>query len=392
MNTTTQASLQTTGIEPLVEASPARLLSLDVFRGFTVLTMVLVNHPGDWGHIYEPLEHAKWNGCTIADLVFPFFLFIVGVSAVYALDRSRQDPALRPAALRGVWRRAALLVGIGVLVALLPYFDFGAVRLPGVLQRIGLVFGVCGTLFLYTSRRQQLWLVAVLLIGYNILMQLVPVPGHGPANLEPETNLGAWFDRLVFTESHLWQYSRTWDPEGLLGTLPAVGTGLLGVLAGQWLRRKDVEPAAKVAWLFVDAVLLTALGLLWNLWFPINKALWTSSFVLFVGGLALALLATLYWLCDVQGWRRGLAWAQVAGVNALLVFVGTTLVARTLNMWTVTGPAGTPVGMQEWLYGRFFVPYFASPYVASLAGAVVCVAIWYGVLWVLYRRRIVVKL
>ncbi|MCR5889076.1 heparan-alpha-glucosaminide N-acetyltransferase domain-containing protein [Hymenobacter sp. J193] len=392
MNTTTQVALQTTGIEPLVEASPARLLSLDVFRGLTVLTMVLVNHPGDWGHIYEPLEHAKWNGCTIADLVFPFFLFIVGVSAVYALDRSRQDPALRPAALRGVWRRALLLVGVGILVALLPYFDFGAVRLPGVLQRIGLVFGVCGTLFLYTSRRQQLWLVAVLLIGYNILMQLVPVPGYGPANLEPETNLGAWLDRLIFTEKHLWQYSRTWDPEGLLGTLPAVGTGLLGVLAGQWLRRKEVEPAAKVAWLFVDAVLLTALGLLWNLWFPINKALWTSSFVLFVGGLALALLATLYWLCDLQGWRRGLAWAQVAGVNALLVFVGSTLVARTLNMWTVTGPTGTPVGMQEWLYGRFFVPYFASPYVASLAGAVVCVAIWYGVLWVLYRRRIVVKL
>ncbi|TYZ14312.1 DUF1624 domain-containing protein [Hymenobacter lutimineralis] len=392
MNGTTQAAFQTTGTEPLVEASSARLLSLDVFRGLTVLTMLLVNHPGDWGHIYEPLEHAKWNGCTVADLVFPFFLFIVGVSAVYALDRSRQEPERRRAAVVGVWRRAGLLIAVGILVTLLPYFEFSTVRLPGVLQRIGLVFGICGTLFLYTSRRQQLWLVAALLIGYNVLMQLVPVPGHGPANLEPETNLGAWLDRLVFTENHLWQYSRTWDPEGLLGTLPAVGTGLLGVLAGQWLRRKDVEPAAKVAWLFVDAVLLTALGLLWNLWFPINKALWTSSFVLFVGGLALALLATLYWLCDVQGWRRGLAWAQVAGVNALLVFVGSTLVARTFNIWTVAGPGGSPVSMKDWLYGQFFVPYFSSPYVASLAGAVVCALIWYGVLWLLYQRRIVVKL
>ncbi|AIZ65239.1 N-acetylglucosamine related transporter, NagX [Hymenobacter sp. DG25B] len=378
---------------PLAEASqPGRLISLDVFRGITVLVMLLVNHPGDWGHIYAPLAHAEWHGCTLADLVFPFFLFIVGVSAVYALDNSRHEAARRRTAMRRVLRRAALITALGILVALLPYFEFATVRLPGVLQRIGVVFGVCGVLFLYTTRRQQIGLVLGLLIGYSLLLQVVPVPGFGPANLEPATNLGAWLDRLIFTENHLWKLSRTWDPEGLLGTLPAVATGLLGVLTGEWLRRPRLEPAVKVVWLLIDAGLLIVLGLIWSHWFPLNKSLWTSSYVLYTGGLAIAVLATLYWLCDVQGWRRFALPAQVVGVNALLVFVGSTLVARTLNLWQVADPAGMSVSMKDWLYAQFFAPYFASPYNASLAGAVTCLLIWYAVLWVLYRRHIIVKL
>ncbi|ALD20390.1 acyltransferase family protein [Hymenobacter sp. DG25A] len=393
MQSTTQAALATTGVQPLAEASqPGRLISLDVFRGITVLVMLLVNHPGDWGHIYAPLAHAEWNGCTLADLVFPFFLFIVGVSAVYALDSSRHEAARRRTAMRRVLRRAALIMALGILVALLPYFEFATVRLPGVLQRIGVVFGICGFLFLYTTRRQQIALVIGLLIGYALLLQVVPVPGFGPANLEPATNLGAWLDRLIFTENHLWKLSRTWDPEGLLGTLPAVATGLLGVLTGEWLRRPRLEPAVKVVWLLIDAGLLIVLGLIWSHWFPLNKSLWTSSYVLYTGGLAVAVLATLYWLCDVQGWRRFALPAQVVGVNALLVFVGSTLVARTLNLWQVAGPAGRAISMKDWLYAQFFAPYFASPYAASLAGAVVCLLIWYAVLWVLYRRHIIVKL
>ncbi|WP_317239120.1 hypothetical protein [Hymenobacter sp. 5516J-16] len=226
------------------------------------------------------------------------------MSIVYALDGARRQPATHGRTLVRIFKRSAILFGLGLFSALFPKFDFDTVRIPGVLARIAVVFLVCGILFLKTSRRQQIGLLAFVLIFYNVLLQLVPVPGYGPANLEAGTNLGAWLDRTVLGEAHLWKQSRTWDPEGLLSTLPAIGTGLLGMLAGQWLRRREVEPATKVAWLFVAGGACTVLGLIWNGWFPINKSLWTSSYVLYAGGLALAVLAGLYWLTDVQGYRR----------------------------------------------------------------------------------------
>ncbi|WP_251046993.1 acyltransferase family protein [Hymenobacter sp. ISL-91] len=393
---TTQAALETTDAQPLAEpkesvsqaSQPARLISLDVFRGLTVAAMILVNNPGDWGHIYAPLEHAKWHGCTPTDLIFPFFLFIVGVSISYALGAARQQPATHGAAMLRVLRRAALLFGLGLLMALYPKFEFGTVRIPGVLARISWVFLACGILFLKTSRRQQIGLLVLLLVGYNVLLQLVPVPGFGPANLEPETNLGAWLDRVVFTEAHLWKQSRTWDPEGLLGTLPAIATGLLGILTGQYLRRRELEPAVRVAQLFVAAAGLIVAGLIWNEWFPINKSLWTSSYVLYTGGLATAALALLYWLCDAQG-RRGwwTRFGQVYGVNAITVFFLSGIVAKTLGAIKVTA---ANVSLKSWLYNTFFTPYF-SPVNASLAGALVCVLIWFGVLWLMYRKGVIIK-
>ncbi|QNH63380.1 acyltransferase family protein [Hymenobacter sediminicola] len=384
---TTQSAVETTGAVPLAEASqPGRLISLDVFRGLTVAAMILVNNPGDWAHIYAPLEHAQWHGCTPTDLIFPFFLFIVGVSIVYALDGARQQPEAHGRAILRILKRAAILFGLGLLGALYPKFEFETLRIPGVLARISWVFLVCGIVFLKTTWRQQLGLLAFLLVLYNVLLQVVPVPGFGAANLEASTNLGAWLDRLVFTENHLWKSSRTWDPEGLLGTLPAVGTGLLGLLTGQWLRRKDVEPATKVVWLFVDAGLLIVLGLIWNGWFPINKSLWTSSYVLYTGGLSVAALATLYWLCDVQNWRG--FWtkpALVYGVNAITVFFLSAIVSKTLNLIKVGD-----VTLRAWLYNTFFTPYF-SPINASLAGALVCVLIWLGVLWVMYKKGVIIK-
>lgn len=392
MQTTTQAAVETTGAVPLAEASqPARLISLDVFRGLTVAAMILVNNPGDWGHIYAPLEHAHWHGCTPTDLIFPFFLFIVGVSIVYALDGARRQPETHGRTMLRVLKRAGILFGLGLVMALFPKFEFETVRIPGVLARISWVFLVCGLLFLKTTRRQQLGLLAFVLVLYNVLLQVVPVPGFGPANLEAGTNLGAWLDRLVFTENHLWKSSRTWDPEGLLGTLPAIGTGLLGMLTAQWLRRKDVEPATRVAWLFVAGGAAVLLGLIWNGWFPINKSLWTSSYVLYTGGLAMMSLAALYWLCDVQGYRG--FWtkpALVYGVNAITVFFLSGIVAKTLNFIKIAGPDGQPIAMKTWLYNTFFTPYF-SPLNASLAGALVCVLIWLGVLWVMYRKGVIIK-
>jgi predicted acyltransferase len=386
MQTTTQAAVETTGTVPLAEASqPARLISLDVFRGVTVAAMILVNNPGDWGHIYAPLEHAAWHGCTPTDLIFPFFLFIVGVSIVYALDGARRQPEAHGRTMVRILKRSAILFGLGLLSALYPKFEFETLRIPGVLARISWVFLVCGVLFLKTTRQQQIGLLALVLVVYNVLLQVVPVPGFGPANLEPSTNLGAWLDRLVFTENHLWSQSRTWDPEGLLGTLPAVGTGLLGMLTGQWLRRKDVEPATRVAWLFVAGGAAVLLGLIWNGWFPINKALWTSSYVLYAGGLAMMALAALYWLTDVQGYRRFTTPALVYGVNAITVFFLSAIVSKTLNLIKVGD-----VTLRAWLYNTFFTPYF-SAINASLAGAIVCVLIWLGILWVMYRKQIIIK-
>ena len=392
MNSTTQAALDTSGAVPLAEASqPGRLISLDVFRGLTVMAMILVNNPGDLGHIYPLLEHAERNGCTPTDLIFPFFLFIVGVSLVYALDGVKRRGGPQGAVLGRVGRRAAVLFGLGLLLSLYPKFDFSVVRIMGVLQRIALVFFGCSVIFLNTSRRTQVYLVASLLIGYAVLLQLVPVPGFGPANLEPATNLGAWLDRLVLTEPHLWTQSRTWDPEGLLGTLPALATGLLGALTAQWLRRPDREPAAKVAWLFIAGGGLALLGLVWHPWFPINKALWSSAYVLYTGGLAMAGLAALYWICDVQGYRAWTRPALVYGVNAILVFCLSALLSRTFGLFKLALPGGKTGGLKEWLYGWGIAPHFADPRTASLVGAVTLIVIWHFILSWMYRKGVVLK-
>jgi predicted acyltransferase len=378
-------------MRPATSAVPARLVSLDVFRGLTVMLMTLVNNPGDWGHIYPPLEHAAWHGCTPTDLVFPFFLFIVGVSLAYALAGARHSGVPLAPVVAKVARRAAILFGLGVLTSLYPHFDFATVRIMGVLQRIALVYLGCSIIYLHTGWRTQCNLLIAFLLGYAALMQLVPVPGVGPANLEPTTNLGAWLDRTLLTEPHLWRTSRTWDPEGLLGTLPALGTGLLGLLAGQWLRWPGPSRLAKPTGLALAGGLAVVLGLVWNNWFPINKALWTSSFVLFTGGLALSGLALLYWLCDERGYQRWTGPVLAFGVNAIAVFFFSAILSRTFGLVQLPGPAGQPVGLTEWLYAWGIAPFFSDPRNASLAGAVVCLLIWLGVLSILRRQNWVWK-
>ncbi len=367
---------------------PARLISLDVLRGLTVMGMLIVNNPGTWSHIYWPLEHAEWNGCTPTDLVFPFFLFMVGVSLAYALAGAKSSGAPTGPVLARVAKRAAILFGLGVFTSLYPHFDFTTVRVMGVLQRIALVFLGCSFVYLKTGWRTQVVLIVGLLVAYAVLMQLVPVPGFGPANLEPATNLGAWLDRTVLTEAHLWKSARTWDPEGLLGTLPALASGLLGGLAGQWLRYAGPARVSKTTGLLLGGLVAVALGQLWNIWFPINKSLWTSSYVLYTGGLALLALAGLYWLCDVRGYRAWAGPALSAGVNAIAVFFGSAIVVRTLNLVQLPGPdGGKPVGLKDWLYAHCIAPLFSNPLNASLAGALVNLLIWLLILTFLRRRN-----
>ncbi|MEJ5961140.1 acyltransferase family protein [Pedobacter immunditicola] len=373
-----------------------RLLSLDYFRGFTVAAMILVNNPGSWGDIYAPLKHAPWHGCTPTDLIFPFFLFIVGVSIAYAMGSKKADPALHRQLILKALKRALILFGLGLFLSLYPkiFTDpieaLKVVRIPGVLQRIGLVFFFATLIFLKSSEKNIFKIFIGLLAFYWIMMTFVPVPGVGYPNLEKETNLGAWIDRSILTEAHLYKSAKTWDPEGLFSTIPAIATALFGVLTGLYLRRKDIEAPTKVAWLFTAGTSAIIAGLLWDLQFPINKALWTSSFVLYTGGMATVILALCYWMIDVQRYTRFTIPFVVYGVNAITVFFLSGLLPRTLNMIKVTMPDGTETGAQSWLYQSFYTPYF-SPVNASLAWAVTQILFWFVILYIMYRKKIFIK-
>ena len=361
-----------------------RLLSLDVFRGLTIAAMILVNDPGDWGHIYAPLEHSEWNGCTPTDLVFPFFLFMVGVSVVYSMESKKANGAGHSKIILTALRRTVILLLITYITQLIFRwkFDIAHLRLPGVLPRIALVYFICTILYLKTSQKTRDWIFAVVLIGYYIIMTFIPVPGVGYANLNPETNMGAWLDRLVFTSDHLWSSSRTWDPEGLLGTLPAIGTGLFGIRVGTWLKRKDRDDSTKVSWMFTYGVIAVIIALIWDLFFPINKALWTSSFVLYTGGLATVGLAISFWLIDVQGYKKFTYPFVVFGANAITAYVLSGFIPHYFSQIHIGGKS---------IYQNLFVPYF-SPVNASLAGAIFIVLILWLVMWVLYLRKIFVKI
>jgi predicted acyltransferase len=374
-----------------MEASNAklnsRLLSLDVFRGLTVASMILVNNPGDWGHIYAPLEHSGWNGCTPTDLIFPFFLFIVGVSIVFAMESKKADAANHNKLMLNVIRRGAILIGLGWFLALYPHFNFSTMRIPGVLPRIGLVFGICGLIYVKTERKTQLILFWTFLILYFILMTFVPVPGVGYANLQPETNLGAWVDRTLIGSPHLWKESITWDPEGLLGTIPACGTTLFGILVGTWLKRRDKDESTKVAWMFCTGIGAVILGLLVDLFFPINKALWTSSFVLYCGGLGTLGLAFFYWIIDVQGYKSFTRPFVVYGVNAITVFFLSAFIVKSLALIHV-GAKATPVA--HYVYEHVFTPYL-SPVNASLAWAICFVLFFMLILSWMYKKKLIIK-
>lgn len=376
----------------ILQKSPPRLLSLDVFRGLTVAAMILVNNPGSWSHIYAPLEHAEWNGCTPTDLIFPFFLFIVGVSISFALG-SKKEHISHSKLIITALKRALILFGLGLFLSLFPkvFTDpvaaFETVRIPGVLQRIAVVFFISALIFIKTSGKTQLRLMIGILIGYWLIMTFVPVPGVGYANLEKETNLAAWLDRTILTEAHLWKEVRTWDPEGILSTIPAVATCLFGILIGSWLKRKDLENSYKISWMFSLGIMAVILGLIWDLFFPINKSLWTSSFVLYTGGLATMGLALCYWLIDVQGYKKGTKPFVVYGVNAITVFFLSGLIPRILNLIKVSMPDGSKISSREWVHQTYFTPYF-SPVNASLAGAIAFVLIWMVILWWMYNRKI----
>jgi predicted acyltransferase len=368
-----------------------RLIALDAFRGMTIAGMLLVNNPGTWSAIYPPLEHAPWHGWTPTDLIFPFFVFIVGVTTHLSLGARERQGAPQSAITRQILKRGALIILFGLLLQAFPYVPLTRiteVRIPGVLQRIGVCYLAAALLARGRSTRTVGVMVALLLLGYWALQTLVAPPGVTAPTIDvPGETLSAWLDRTVFG-SHLWQQSKTWDPEGILSTLPAIGTCLLGILAGRWLAT-GAPLADRLNGLFAGGALGMVAGLMWNWVFPINKNLWTSSYVLFTAGMACVAIATCAWLIEVRGRRAWAAPFVTYGLNPLTAFIGSGAMARVLGLIHLQ-MGGETVSLQQEIYRTAFASWLA-PRNASFAYAVAFVALWYGILRVLERKGVVLR-
>lgn len=444
------------------EPNQNRLVSLDVFRGMTIAGMVLVNNPGTWSHIYDPLEHAPWHGLTPTDWIFPFFLFIVGIAIPIALSK-RITEGVTGKVYWKIASRAAMIFGLGLAMSIVPLFqfaatdapdslkmliwlamtaglfflllrkvkvagiliaasvvgiiamnlggynvvayNFGMMRIPGVLQRIAVCYLVVSILFLHTNWKHQLGIAVALLLGYWLLMTQIAVPGCEITTINDKAcNLAAYLDRLILTENHMWRSAKVFDPEGILSTLPAIVTTISGVLTGTWLIRTQAASlrvsgeyadestrrlTACVPMFFFGTILL-AIGYIWNIYFPMNKSLWTSSYVLVTSGIALLTLAACYWLIDIKGYQR---WAKpfvIFGVNALPLFVFSGIMARMLGAYRVTGADGQPVAIQKWIFDSVFLS-IAQPVDASLMYAITFILFWLFLMWLLYRKNIFVR-
>jgi predicted acyltransferase len=390
-----------------------RLLSLDVFRGMTVAGMLLVNDPGTWSAIFPPLEHAEWNGWTPTDLIFPFFLFIVGITTYLSLSARRARGDDNSAIVKQILRRGLIIYLLGFAMAMFPFYQWGSidtipnagawdrilfriehVRILGVLPRIAIVYVCAALLTLKTTVKQQILIIAGLLFGYWFAMTLIPVPGENVVGAlllhTKDRNLAAYLDRAILGTNHTWIGSVTFDPEGPMSTIPAIATAMLGVLAGRWIALREKSLLERLAGLFAMGSVGMTLGLMWNWSFPINKNLWTSSYVVFTAGMACVALATVMWIVDytnVKWWTKPFV---VFGVNPIVAFVGSGVMARLIyTLWHVNYQ-GKSIAMQDAIYQIVFLPWL-PPRVASLAFAVSFVLLWYGILLVLYRRNIILK-
>lgn len=418
-----------------------RLISLDVFRGLTILLMTIVNNPGDWGNVYSPLLHAEWNGCTPTDLVFPFFVFIMGVAVPLAMpDKFYDDTTFNKILIRSLRMfclgiffnffgkiqlfglegiplligRLAITIAVGYalmgsfsskvknilafsilfIYLFLAYSGIEAyhdVRLPGVLQRIAIVYFVVSLLYLKTSQKTQIITGAVLLLGYWAAMTLIPVPGIGEANLDKGTNLAAWVDSILL-KGHMYRGTVTWDPEGILSTLPSIVNGIIGLLIGQVLQR-DTTKILKAQKMGIAGTVLIFLGLMWDLVFPINKSIWTSSYVLYTTGLATVFLTILYYTIDIADYKKGFKPFLIWGVNPMIVFFTSQIIPQALVMIEFQNPhnPSEKINLLNYLYKFWIAPFFSNPMTASLAGALVYVCIWTFILWIFYRNKLIFK-
>jgi predicted acyltransferase len=367
-----------------------RLVSIDVLRGVTVGFMILVNNNGNNDLAYRALNHSAWNGFTPTDLVFPTFLFIMGVSLVLSSASRLKQGASRGTYVLHVFRRFAVLFLLGLVVNGFPFFHLHTLRIYGVLQRIAVCYLLASLLLLVTRKLTPMVALTVgLLAGYWVLLRWVPVPGHGmPVRdfplLDHNINLVAWLDRHIFPGR---LYEGTRDPEGLLSDLPALASTLLGILTGLWLQRPS-SPRSKAILFAVAALVLLLSGYIWGFSFPINKKLWTSSYVLFAGGWSLLLLAAAYFAFEVRGWPSRWTWpALVFGTNAITAYVFSELFSSVVSDF----PGAPHQSIQVWAYRHLFEP-LVNPAFGSLLYSLAFVLVCWLVVWPLYRNRIFLKL
>lgn len=420
-----------------------RLISLDVFRGFTILLMTIVNNPGSWSTVYPELLHSKWNGCTTTDLVFPFFIFIMGVAVSFAMPTKTFDgitfnrilvrslrmfcigiffnffakihlfglegiPLLLGRltitivagyALMGNFNLkiktylAFLILAIYLFLAYSGIEAYENVRLPGVLQRIGIIYFVISLLYLKTTQKTQTIVALILLLGYWGLMTLVPVPGIGIANLLEGTNLASWIDSVLL-KNHMWEVTKTWDPEGILSTFPAIVTGIIGLLIGQLLNREfELSKQDITKKMSVSGLLMVIAAIFLNEVFPINKSLWSSSYVLYTAGLASLCLALLYYLIDVADHKKWTKSFLFWGVNPMIVFFISEIIPQAMVMITLQNPKNTSekVNLLDYLYTSGVQPFFDNPMMASLVFALIYVGLWTLLLWYFYKNKLIFK-
>ena len=350
-----------------------RLLSLDVFRGVTIASMILVNNPGSWQYVFPPLRHAEWHGWTFTDLVFPFFLWMVGVAMTLSFARRVEEGADRRKLLLHAMRRGATIFALGLMLNLVPRFDFGAVRIPGVLQRIGICYLLGSAIYLSTSARGLLVWIGGLLAAYWAMM--------APGGYAMEQNFARTVDSIVLA-GHMWTQTKVWDPEGVVSTIPAIATCLFGCLAGHLIR--SAKPVAeKAVWLYLWGAGLMFTGLVWSTVMPINKSLWTGSYAVLMAGLASVCFASFLWICDgAQMGRRWLEPFRIYGMNAILLYIASGLLAKLMTL----------TGAQKWIWDTVYAGLFADPRFGSLTFALTEVLLLYVLAWALYRKGIFVRL
>ncbi|MGH9947121.1 MAG: acyltransferase family protein [Pyrinomonadaceae bacterium] len=444
-----------------------RLVSLDVFRGMTIAAMVLVNNPGG-SPVYWPLDHAEWNGLTPTDWIFPFFLFIIGVAIPISLGRNAgvNERAAGRSYAKIVLRSVSIFL-LGLAISVIPFFqftttdapdllkmliwlafaaalfflllrkfkiagilaatavivivvmniagnnvvpyNFGMMRVFGVLQRIAICYLIASFIFLHTNWKQQLGIAVAILLGYWLLMTTIPVPVCDITTFNDKAcNLAAYIDRLILGENHIWRFGKVYDPEGILSTLPAIATTLSGVLTGIWLMRRvscphvskgstgadgsltNVRATDTVSGIFFFGAVMLGIGLIWNSYFPMNKSLWTSSYVATTTGIALLVFGSCYWLIDIKGYKKW-AWPFVIfGVNALALFVFSGIFGRMISAYKVIDSEGKSVSIQRWIVDNIFLIIF-DPINASLAYAISFILFWFFLMWLLYRKRFFIK-
>jgi len=368
--------------DTLLQQAPGRLISLDAMRGFTIGAMILVNYPGSWDAVYQPLEHAEWNGLTPTDLIFPFFLYIVGVSIALSYTKLLKKDTPYGDLYKKIIFRSLKIFAVGLFLSLLPTFDLMHIRITGVLQRISIVFLCCSFIFLKTSIKTQLALGAITLITYWGVMTLIPTPGTGVVMLERGANLAAWVDSKLLP-GIMWQ--GTWDPEGILSTFPSIVSGITGLLAGHLLLSQRTSHE-KAILLMVFGFSAAAIGYCWGLTFPVNKNLWTSSYVMVTSGLASLTLGTMYYVVDIRKQTKWTMPGIIFGANAIAIYFLSDVISYVFY-WIPLGGAAlnehfmmalTTLGM--------------APKLASVLYAIIFVFINFGITLLLYRKKIFIKL